>query len=258
MSLLEHMAEASAERARAASPLVELRARIADRPPAPALRREGFEVIAEVKRSAPSAGRLAGSAEDGHRAGFAVAQARAYVAGGAAAISVLTEPSRFDGDLADLEAVAAAVPVPAMRKDFLVDPIQVYEARAAGAGGVLLILRMLDDARLAALLDAAEELGLFVLLEAFDAEDLARVPADCRHLVGLNCRDLGTLEVEPDRFAALAGAFPAGCVRVAESGLETPEDAARVRSLGYDLGLVGTALMRASDPTALVAAMRGR
>jgi len=208
-------------------------------------------VIAEVKRSAPSVGRLAGAGLD------IVAQARAYAAGGAGAISVLTEPSRFDGELADLEAVAAAVRVPVMRKDFLVDPIQIYEAAAHGASGVLLILRMLDDARLAEMLAVADELGLFVLLEAFDAGDLSRVPPHTDHLVGLNCRNLASLQVDFARFEALASAFPAGSTKVAESGILTVEDARRVEALGYDAALVGSALMRSDDPTALVAAMRG-
>ncbi len=247
--LLAEMARSSAARARGAS-TTELRRRIADLPPPRALDTSRFGIIAEVKRRAPSAGRLAGASLD------PVAQARAYADGGAAAISVLTEPDRFDGSLSDLEAVAAAVAAPAMRKDFLVDPVQVLEARAAGAGGVLLIVRMLDDIRLGELLDAARELGLFALVEAFDAEDLARVPAGSA-LVGLNCRDLRTLAVEPARFAELRGAFPEGCVAVAESGLYTAEDAARVRGLGYGMALVGTALMRAPEPAALVRGMRG-
>lgn len=243
------MAVSSAARARAAAPASELRRRIADRAPPPRLSLGTFDLIAEVKRRAPSAGQLAGAGLD------VVAQAQAYAAGGAAAISVLTEPSRFDGALEHLQAVAGAVPVPVMRKDFLVDPIQVLEAAAYGAGGVLLILRMLDDARLGEMQAAAREHGLFVLLEAFDAEELGRVPVGASELVGLNCRDLATLQVDPARFAERVGAFPPGCTKVAESGLATPEDAGRVRGLGYEVALVGSALMRSGDPTALVAAM---
>ncbi len=247
---LDIMAASSAERARAAAPASELRSRIADRAPPPRLVLGAFDIIAEVKRRAPSSGQLAGAGLD------VVAQASAYAAGGAAAISVLTEPSRFDGALEHLEAVAAAVSVPAMRKDFLVDPVQVLEAAAHGAGGVLLILRMLDEVRLGEMTAAAHEHGLFVLIEAFDAEELARVPAGCPDLVGLNCRNLATLQVDPARFAERVGAFPAGCTKVAESGLANAEDAGRVRALGYEMALVGSALMRTGDPTALVAAMR--
>jgi indole-3-glycerol phosphate synthase len=179
-----------------------------------------------------------------------------YAAGGAAAISVLTEPAQFDGALADLVAVASAVEVPAMRKDFLVDPYQLFEARAAGAGGALLILRILDDARLGAMLDAAAEAGLFVLLEAFDVHDLVRAAAALAReragrppvLVGVNTRDLATLEVNAGRLAALRSHVPAGVPAVAESGLSTPEEAAAAARVGYRVALVGGALMRSPDP----------
>ena len=189
-------------------------------------------------------------------------------AGGAAAISVLTEPSRFDGSLEHLEEVAAAVPgTPVMRKDFLVDPVQILEARSAGASGVLLIAAMLDDRQLRAMLDCAAEHGMFVLLESFDEVDLARSsglldnPADRERagagqlLFGVNTRNLRTLHVDPERLEKLAPALPAGrCV--AESGLHNETDAAAVADLGYRLALVGTALMRSADPAGLVAAMR--
>ncbi len=232
------------------------------RRPAPSLRLSGaFDLIAEVKLTAPSVGRLALPAGD--RAAFVASRAQAYAAGGAAAISVLTEPTRFDGALADVAAAAAAVDVPVMRKDFLVDPIQVAEAGAAGAGGVLLIARMLDDAALDACLDTAAAHGLFVLLEAFDQEDLQRAGARVDRwapdapplLVGVNTRDLSTLQVDPDRLAALASSLPIGAPGVAESGLVSPEDAARVRRQGYALGLVGSALMRSDNPEGLVRAL---
>jgi indole-3-glycerol phosphate synthase len=172
---------------------------------------------------------------------------------------VLTEPHRFDGSLADLEAVAAALDVPAMRKDFLVDPYQVFEARACGAGGVLLIVRMLDDGRMREMLDVADALGMWVLLEAFGGDDLTRatsqVDGRANVLVGLNSRNLRTLEVDIDRFEQLAGAFPAGVPRVAESGLVSPGDAARVAEAGYGLALVGTALMRSGAPQEAARAM---
>jgi indole-3-glycerol phosphate synthase len=172
----------------------------------------------------------------------------------------LTEPSRFDGELAHLEAAARALSpmsVPAMRKDFLVDPYQVIEARAAGAGGVLVIIRMLSREAAKALLDCARSLGLFVLLEAFDAADI-----DAMHdlvcpgvLAGLNCRDLTTLQIVPKRLIELANLLPSSVPRVAESGVATPEDAARVASVGYEFALVGSALMQGDDPRALASAM---
>jgi indole-3-glycerol phosphate synthase len=184
-------------------------------------------------------------------------------AAGAAAVSVLTEPSRFDGSLAHLREAArvlAPLGVPAMRKDFLVDPYQVLEARAAGAGGVLLILRMLDAARITELLDAAAEQGLFVLLEAFDAADLdlARQLLGGRRrtddvLVGINSRDLQSLQVVPQRFDTLAPLLPREWPCVAESGVATPGDARSMRRLGYRLALIGTALMGADDPQTLLA-----
>jgi indole-3-glycerol phosphate synthase len=197
------------------------------------------------------------------------ARVRAYADAGAALVSVLTEPTRFDGSLAHLEQAAQALGgrVPIMRKDFLVDPYQVLEARAAGAGGVLIVLRVLSDAVVKSLLDCARELELFALLEAFDEDDLERasvwvkacagsttIGASARSatlLVGLNCRDLDTLEVVPGRLEALAHRLPVGVPRVAESGVATAADAARVAAAGYDLALIGTALMRHPSPGAL-------
>jgi indole-3-glycerol phosphate synthase len=187
----------------------------------------------------------------------------AYARGGAAAVSVLTEPSRFDGTLEHLgraAAVLAPLGVPAMRKDFLVDPYQVLEARAAGAGGVLVILRMLPPARISELLDVAAEHGMFVLLEAFDELDLSMarevLTSRMRHpepvLIGVNCRDLQTLEVVPERFAALAPLLPAGRPAVAESGVASGVDARRMQQLGYRLALIGTALMGREDPSGLL------
>jgi indole-3-glycerol phosphate synthase len=252
--------EQRAAEARQSLPEVQLRAQALERPAAPPLQLHpgGFDLIAEVKRHAPSVGAL--WPQDAEDPGLIERQVDAYVRGGAKALSVLTEPDTFHGSLGDLSRAARAVPVPVMRKDFLVDPYQIIEARAAGAGGVLLILRILDDARLQEMLDAAEQLGLFVLLEAFDEGDLARAAAiaggvDVRVLVGLNARNLTTLEVDGERVARLAESFPDGLPRVAESGLETAEDAARVAALGYRVALVGSALMRAADPAKLTAAM---
>jgi indole-3-glycerol phosphate synthase len=173
---------------------------------------------------------------------------------------VLTEPSRFDGELVHLAEVAAAVPTtPVMRKDFLVEPVQVLEARAAGASGVLLITTMLDDAKLRAMIDCAVEHGMFVLLESFDQEDLERsarfLSDDGLLLIGVNTRNLRTLDVDAERLQKLAPHLPdATCV--AESGLQIAADASRVASWGYSMALVGTALMRSDDPATLVSSMR--
>jgi indole-3-glycerol phosphate synthase len=256
---LETMAASSAARAEAARR--GSRAAGSDKPLA-RLELGAFDVIAEIKDRSPAEGELAGA--DSDRA----EQARRYAAGGAAAISVLTEPTRFAGRLAHLEEVVAAVPgVPVMRKDFLVDPVQVVEARDAGASGVLLIATMLADASLGDMLDCAADHGMFVLLESFDAADLERTRRlldEPRHadraaagelLVGVNTRNLRTLEVDNQRLEKLAPLLPAArCV--AESGLKTPEDAGRAAELGYRLALVGTALMRSGDPAALIAGMR--
>jgi indole-3-glycerol phosphate synthase len=225
-----------------------------------------FDVIAEIKDRSPAEGNL--KTTNNYGDSDRNSRAKSYAAGGAAAISVLTEPSRFDGDLTHLDAVAAAVPgTPVMRKDFLVEPVQILEARKAGASGVLLIATMLSDAKLRAMLDRAWEHEMFVLLESFDEDDLRRstdlldnpVDRDKAHagqlLVGVNTRNLRTLEVDSERLRNLAPKLPAArCV--AESGLLVPDDAARVAGWGYRMALVGTALMRSDDPAALVAAMR--
>lgn len=261
MNFLEDMAQHSRDRvqaARAARSEAGLLAACRAAPAPPPLRLAGFDLIAEIKRSSPAEGALAADAD-------VAARALEYAAAGAAAVSVLTEPQRFGGSLEDLAAAAGALlagGVPAMRKDFLVDPWQVLEARAAGAGGVLLIVAMLDDGLLGELLAAASEQGLFVLLEAFDEADLARAAAwlgaareGAPWLVGVNTRDLRTLAVDPGRLARLAPCLPPGVAAVAESGLHTAADAAEAAQLGYRLALVGTALMRAPDPGELAGAM---
>jgi indole-3-glycerol phosphate synthase len=255
---LQTMATASAERAAAVSP--KFSSADFDKPLLP-VSTAGFGIIAEIKERSPAEGDL--RLPDNDR----LTQARRYIDGGAAAISVLTEPTRFDGDITHLEAVAAAAPeTPVMRKDFLVDPVQVSEARKAGASGVLLIAAMLPDQRLRELLDRAWEHGLFVLLETFDADDLTRSSrlldnsddaARCESgqlLIGVNTRNLRTLEVDAKRLERLAPALP-DAICVAESGLHGPEDAERVAGWGYQMALVGTALMKSADPTGLLAAM---
>ncbi len=245
---LREMAQASRARAKTA------RSSTGPHPQLRPLNRQRFDLIAEVKLQAPSTGVLATPHDP---LSMVVTQAQAYAAGGAAALSVLTEPSRFGGSLDHLQAVAEAVELPVMRKDFLVDPIQVHEARAAGASGVLLILGILDDAALTDCLEAAADLGLFVLLEAFDSAELRRAAPFLGPgiLLGLNCRDLRTLAVVPDRLCSMAGSFPEGAVRVAESGLRSPGDIQRVAASGYSLALVGSALMQTPDPEHLVAQM---
>jgi indole-3-glycerol phosphate synthase len=256
------MARSSAARVAAASRAespASLRRRALAAPAAAPLRLspEGFDVIAEIKLRSPAAGPLGAESDDW------LGRARAYCRGGAAAVSVLTEPSRFDGSLQHLERAAEALRplgVPAMRKDFLVDPYQVAEARAAGAGGVLLIVRMLTRPVLGELLDAAAEFGLFVLLEAFDADDLAIAAAALhgreRHapqvLIGINSRDLQTLKVVPERFEILAPLLPEGWPAVAESGVASAADAKFMQRLGYRLALIGTALMSAAEPAGLL------
>jgi indole-3-glycerol phosphate synthase len=261
---LGNMAASSRARslaAQAVTPARELRARIADLPAAPRLSLNTFDLIAEVKLRSPAVGLLKPAAEEnvgGRVAGYARA--------GAAAVSILTEPSRFDGSLEDLALgcrALAPLSVPGMRKDFLVDSYQVLEGRAAGAGGVLAILRMLPRAQLEQLIDTALELRMFVLLETFDQADieLAHALVEARRaqrellLVGVNSRDLVTLKVVPGRLDELASALPAEFLRVAESGVATAEDAARVAAAGYDVALVGSALMSAEDPSKLVRAM---
>jgi len=260
---LQQMAAASRERvraARAACAHSELLSRALDTPPPPRLRLQpgGFDLIAELKLRSPAAGQLKGPGED------VAARVTAYARAGAAAVSVLTEPTRFDGSLDHLRAAAQALlplGVPAMRKDFLVDAYQVVEARVAGAGGVLAILRMLPDAELEALVRQARALELFVLLEAFDEPDLERLHGLLGRLgtesllAGVNSRDLQTLQVVPSRLERLARHLPAGVPRVAESGVGSPADARRVAEAGYDLALVGSALMSGDDPAALASAM---
>ncbi|MEO1575713.1 MAG: indole-3-glycerol phosphate synthase TrpC [Pseudomonadota bacterium] len=255
--------EARSAEAQRSLPLADLEARTADMPPPPALRVgfDRFDIIAEIKRRSPAEGALADRSANVPRE--IAERALCYARGGACAISVLTEPSRFDGDLSHVSVASAAVEslgVPVMRKDFLTDPYQVFEARAAGAGGILLITRMLSDASLSEMIDVAEQLGLFVLIEAFDADDLARSQALAlsreRHpLVGINTRDLTTLDVDPERLSKHAPSFDHRLLSVAESGVGNVQDACRIVSMGYRVALIGTALMRAKMPTMFLESM---
>ena len=218
----------------------------------------GFDLIAELKLRSPSAGDLAARTAD------PLKRLEGYARGGAAIVSVLTEPERFDGDLDHLRRASDLLRpfgVPAMRKDFLVDPYQVMEARLYGASGVLLIVRLVERTRLVEMLDCAAEHGLFVLLEAFDDHELAvaREIGEGRHgsneqvLMGLNCRDLETLAIDFERFAELRDRLPERWPAVAESGVVTAADARRVAELGYRYALVGTSLMQRADASAAVA-----
>lgn len=238
----------------ARTPLAELRARLADVPPVrdpmPALRAPGSSVIAEVKRRSPSKGDLAEIPDP-------ASLAREYAAGGAHAISVLTEERRFGGSLEDLRAVRSAVDVPLLRKDFVVTPYQLVEARAAGADLVLLIVAALDDDELRRLHDEAGELGLTALVEVHDEAEAERAVGLGAELVGVNARNLKTLEVDPDTFGRLAPGIPDDRVLVAESGITGPQDVARFVGLGARAVLVGESLVRGGAPREAVAAMTG-
>ena len=232
-------------------PLAALRERALAVPPGPsfhdALAAPGVAVIAEVKRASPSKGPIAPELD-------AVAQAVAYRRGGAAAVSVLTEPTRFAGSLDDLAAVAATG-VPALRKDFLVDPYQVWEARAAGAAAVLLIVAALDDRQLSRLHEEARLAGLDVLVEVHDDAEVARASRLGARIVGANARDLRTFELDREAFARLRPELPPGVLAVAESGISTPAEIRDAAAAGADAALVGESLVRAADPAAAVAAL---
>lgn len=227
-----------------------LEARLSDVPaPLPVIPRlqEGFGAFCEVKRSSPSKGALAEIPDPAALAG-------AYQAGGAAAISVLTEPHRFGGSLADLAAVREAVSLPVLRKDFIVDPYQVVEARAAGADVILLIVAALDDADLRALYALARSLELTVLVEAHTADETDRAVALGARLVGINNRNLQTLQVDLAQFEGLVDRVPAGVVKVAESGIFAAADVTRLVRAGADAILVGEALVKHGSPEHQVAA----
>lgn len=230
--------------------LADLRAQVADLPPAldpmPAFRSPGVSVIAEVKRSSPSKGALADIPDP-------AALAAEYEAGGAVAISVLTERRRFQGSLDDLRAVRARVGVPLLRKDFMVTEYQLWEARAAGADLALLIVAALEQSRLTELHGLARELGLTVLVEVHDEAEVERAVAAGASLIGVNARNLKTLEVDRTTFGRLAPLIPDGVVRVAESGIRDAADVADYAAHGADVVLVGEALVKDGDPRSSVA-----
>ena len=214
--------------------------------PMPLFRGPGVSVIAEVKRSSPSKGALATISDP-------AALAAQYEAGGAAAISVLTEQRRFGGTLDDLVRVRLAVSVPVLRKDFIVTSYQLFEARAAGADLALLIVAALTDQELTSLIERARSIGLTPLVEAHTADEVRRAVDAGAKVIGINARSLQTLEVDPQTFARLAPLIPDGIVRIAESGVRGPHDVIELARNGADVVLVGEALVTGRDPRAGVA-----
>lgn len=237
--------------------LAEAAARIDRRGPGfrASLRQPGrLAVIAEVKRASPSAGAIRADID-------AVAQARAYADAGADCLSVLTDTKFFGGTFADLQAVVAdqatrSSPVPCIRKDFMVHRIQVLEAAQAGARCILLIVRSLSDSEMRDLHDAARAAGLDALFEVHDEDELARALAHSPDMIGVNNRNLSTFTIDLAFAEHVIPRMPASVVKVAESGIRTPADAARMRAAGADALLVGESLMRAEDPGALLRALR--
>lgn len=231
-------------------PLAEVKARAADAPPPrdalQVLREPGVGVIAEVKRASPSRGQLADIADP-------AALAATYAEAGARAISVLTERRRFSGSLADLDAVRAAVDVPVLRKDFIVGPYQVHEARAHGADIVLLMVVALEQNVLLGLLERIESLGMTSLVEVHTEAEADRALAAGARVIGINARDLTDLTVDRDVFGRIAPGLPSGVVTVAESGVRGPADLLAYAGAGADAVLVGEGLVTSGDPRAAVA-----
>lgn len=203
--------------------------------------RDTVHIIAEIKRASPSRGVLAEIADP-------ASLAEAYHLGGASAISVLTEGRRFGGSLEDLEAVRAATSLPVLRKDFIAEPYQVLEARAAGADLVLLIVAALDQPTLSSLFRLINELGMTPLVEAHSADEVDRALDLGADIVGVNARDLSTFELDQNLFGSLADMIPSGVIRVAESAVKHPADVAHYRRAGADVVLVGEALVTHGDP----------
>lgn len=256
-SILDRIVRTKHDEVKQAAPrLAEFRdmTRQADAPRgfAAALRRPAeVRLLAEVKRRSPSAGDIRPGADPAE-------VARAYVQGGAAALSVLTDRDYFGGDLAFLRAVRGAVDVPVIRKDFLIHPVQVWEARAAGADAVLLIARILEQSMLEELHGLARELGMDVLVEAHTEAELDRALDAGATLVGVNNRDLDTFVTDLELSLRLASRVPAAITYVAESGIRTAADVDRLGAAGVDAILVGESLMRQADLRAAAAALAGR
>ena len=205
------------------------------------LRGEGVAVIAEVKRASPSKGHLADIADPAHLA-------REYEAGGAHCISVLTEERRFSGSLSDLAAVRRAVDIPVLRKDFIVTSYQLWEARAYGADLALLIVAALEQPALVSLIERTRSLGMTPLVEVHDADEVARAMDAGASVIGVNARNLKTLEVDRETFMRVAPLIPATCVRIAESGIRDAHDLITYAEAGADAVLVGEGLVKDGDP----------
>lgn len=244
------------ERSKAARPEAEVRARLADAPPvrdffAPLAAEGPIRLIAEVKKASPSAGVIRGDFD-------AVAIARTYEQHGATCISVLTDEPYFQGCLEHLSAVRAAVNLPVLRKDFILDSYQLLEARAAGADAVLLIAECLDDCNLRKLFNEACELGMTPLVELYEPANLSRVLEAGATLVGVNNRNLRTFEVDLEHTLRLRKEIPEDCVLVGESGIKTHADVKRLEAAGVDAILVGESLCREPDIGAAVDRLLGR
>ena len=252
--MLEPIIESTRRRLAALLPELE-RLQVAATQAAPAsdfvgaLRADGLGVIAEIKRASPSAGEIAPDLDP-------VGLARDYQAGGAAAISVLTEPDHFRGSLEDLSRVRDTVQIPVLRKDFILDPAQIYEARAAGADAVLLIVSILEQDRLQAFLGLTGQLGMSALVEAHDADEIAIAVGADADVIGINNRDLKTFAVDLGTAERLRGLIPAGVVAVAESGIRSAGDATRMAEAGFDAVLVGQAAASSGDPAGFVRGLR--
>jgi indole-3-glycerol phosphate synthase len=257
MSVLDRIVEATrdeVERRRSAVSLAELEAAVRERPEgrpfSEALTRPGISVIAEHKRRSPSAGQI--------REGSTVEEiVLAYERGGAAALSILTEPSHFGGSLRDLQAALAVTELPVLRKDFIVDHYQVYESAAAGADAILLIVAALDVDFLAELLGEARALDLDVIVEVHDEDELEMALDVDADVVGLNNRDLSDFSVDIERTYELLSDVPAGKTVVAESGFSTREELDDLERVGVDAVLIGETLMRAEDVEAAVRELSG-
>ena len=243
------------EAARRQAPPEELSKRLAEAPPvrdfaAALLRGAGVGVIAEVKKASPSAGVLREDFDP-------VAIARAYQAGGADALSVLTDEPFFQGSLAYLTAIRRAVDVPLLRKDFIIDEYQVLEARVAGADAVLLIAELLDDEQLPTLIAAIHSARMQALVEVYEPANLTRLLETDAILVGVNNRDLRTFETDLEHTIRLAPLVPADRILVSESGIRTADDIARLRSVGVRAVLIGETFMRSGDVSAKLRELRG-
>ncbi len=259
MTILEQLAETAKARVAEAKSHISLKEmqQRAQAHPTPqdfpfrqGLQQKGMSFICEVKKASPSKGVIA--------ADFPYLEiARDYAAAGAAAISVLTEPSRFLGSDQYLQEISDAVQTPTLRKDFLVDAYQIYEAKTLGASAILLICAILSDAQLSSYLELAHSLGLDALVEAHDATEVHRALQAGADIIGVNNRDLHTFEVDIHTSERLRDLVPPAILFVSESGIRTPEDIARLSACGVDAVLIGETFMRSPDKKAALDALRG-